>query len=115
METLTQISVGSRRRIAPNEIILFTADANYTQIMLANGRTITVATTLKILEKRFAVCSDFFRTHKSYLININHIKQFETSGNEVFVQMQNDIRVIVSRRKKQLFKKRISSIFEMID
>lgn len=111
MKTAHNISIGARRTISPQDVILLTADINYTQVYLLNGAKMTVATPLKELEKRFAKCSEFFRTHKSYLININYIKQYDTTGTEVFVQMNNDYRVVVSRRKKEAFKHRIMEIW----
>lgn len=110
METANRISVGARRSISPQEIILLTANVNYTQVYLLGGRVLTVATTLKILEKRFAACSDFFRTHKSYLINLNFIKHYNASSEETFVQMKNGYRVVVSRRKRGAFHRKIKSV-----
>ena len=51
----------------------------------------------------------FFRCHKSYLINLDHIKKF--TRNEGFrVQMQNDALIDIAVRKKdeflELFEKR---------
>jgi DNA-binding LytR/AlgR family response regulator len=110
METTQTILIGLKRSISPTDVILLTADINYTQVYFSNGLTATVAVTLKELEKRFADCSDFFRTHKSYLINLNYVKQYDATGSEVFVQMKNDYRVIVSRRKKEAFRKKIMAI-----
>jgi DNA-binding LytR/AlgR family response regulator len=110
MKTDHNISIGGRRSISPHDVILMTADINYTQVYFLNGCKLTVATSLKILEKRFTdCCSEFFRTHKSYLINLNYVKQFDTTGDEIFVQMQNDYRVVVSRRKKRAFTNKISA------
>jgi DNA-binding LytR/AlgR family response regulator len=101
------IPMGGKQNANPQEIILLQADINYTQVYLSNGLKITVATPLKELEKRFAICTDFFRTHKSFLINLNYIKNYESKGCEVFVQMKNGFQVEVSRRKKTAFKRRV--------
>ncbi len=114
MDITNLIPVGSRRRISPAEIVVLTADVNYTQILLSDGRKMTVATTLKILEKRFSDCSEFFRTHKSYLINLKFVKQYNSESEESFVQMKNDYRVTISRRKKKAFQKMISTISQNI-
>jgi DNA-binding LytR/AlgR family response regulator len=105
MKNINQIPIGSRRRILPQEVMLLTADVNYTKVFLSDGRRMTVSTTLKILENRLAECADFFRTHKSYLINLNYIKSFDSSSNEPFIEMQNGFRVSVSRRKKMALKR----------
>jgi two-component system LytT family response regulator len=104
-----QILIGSGRSSYPQEIILLQADVNYTNVLFSNGRKLTVATTLKILEKRLAECSTFFRTHKSYLINLNYIKNYHSIGEETFVEMKNDYRAVVSRRRKTAFIKKVES------
>ncbi len=114
MKTAQNIPIGSRRTISPNEVILLTADINYTRVYFLNGAKMTVATPLKELEKRFAQCTEFFRTHKSFLVNINYIKNYDSDGNESYVQMKNDYRVTVSRRKKRAFIERILTISQNI-
>jgi DNA-binding LytR/AlgR family response regulator len=114
MRTTNQIPIGSRRRFLPQEVILLTADVNYTKVFLLDGRRMTVSTTLKILENRFAACTDFFRTHKSFLINLNYVKSLDSFNNETFIEMQNGFRVSVSRRKKKALRKMLfeNSVFE---
>lgn len=114
METTKNILIGARRKISPREIILLTADNNYTQVHFSNGHKVTVATCLKTLEKRFAICPEFFRPHKSYLINLSFIKKLGVSDHEPFVQMQNDYRVSVSRRKKNAFFEKVSNLDKVI-
>jgi DNA-binding LytR/AlgR family response regulator len=110
MYPITTILVGGRQNANPQEIILLQADINYTQVHLADGGKMTVATPLKILEKRFAACPAFFRTHKSFLINLNYIENYDATNAEVFVLMKNGFRIEVSRRKKVAFKKRVDSL-----
>jgi DNA-binding LytR/AlgR family response regulator len=104
------IPMGGRQNANPQEIMLMEADENYTKVYFSNGSKLTVATTLKILEQRFAGCAEFFRTHKSYLVNIKYIKNFDANSCDVFFQMQNDYRVIISRRKKRAFRERVLTI-----
>lgn len=113
MKTFQNILIGARRTVNPKDVILLTADENYTQIYFSNGVKVTVATTLKILEKRFSN-SDFFRTHKSYLINLNYIKSSDLITDKGFIQMANGYRVMISRRKKRAFQAKISTISETI-
>ena len=110
METKDRISVGARWSFLPQEVIMLTANANYAQVYLSGGKVITVATTLKTLESRFAICTSFFRTHKSYLINIDFIRKCESSRAETFVQMKNGYRAEVSRRKRGAFNRRIRTL-----
>jgi DNA-binding LytR/AlgR family response regulator len=99
------IHIGSWRNHQPSEIMLLLGNANYTEVFFANGHKLTVATTLKKLESRFANCQEFFRTHKSFLINLNYIKNLEYLNSDQYIEMQNDYRVSVSRRKKLAFQK----------
>lgn len=97
------IPMGGRQNANPQEIMLMQADENYTKVYFSNGRQLTVATTLKTLEQRFSDCSEFFRTHKSYLINLNYIDQFYNTKDEAFIQMNNGYRVEIARRRRTAF------------
>ena len=110
METLKHIPIGARRSVRPDEIVLLVADVNYTMILLSNGAKLLVATTLKELEKRFMNCESFFRVHKSYLLNLSYIRDYNLNSDEGYVQMKYDYKAVVSRRKKSAFKKRLALI-----
>jgi DNA-binding LytR/AlgR family response regulator len=105
-----RIAVGGRYNAKVNQVIFLQADRNYTQIHLADGCKMTVAICLKELEKRFALCQDFFRTHKSFLINLNYIESYDVERNEVFIEMKNGYRIEVSRRKKMALRKRMNEL-----
>jgi two-component system, LytTR family, response regulator len=105
-----RIAVGAWYNAKANQVIFLQAYRNYTQIYLANGCKMTVAICLKELEKRFAICQDFFRTHKSFLINLNYIKNCTMQRNEIFIEMKNGYRVEVSRRKKMALRKRMNEL-----
>jgi DNA-binding LytR/AlgR family response regulator len=104
------IHIGSRQRHTANEIMLLLANINYTEIHFANGHKTMVATTLKTLEKRFSISGDFFRTHKSSLINLNYIKAYDSLVTDDFVEMKNDYKVAISRRRKLAFEQRMREI-----
>jgi two-component system LytT family response regulator len=60
--------------IDPSDIIYMKADGSYTNFILVDQKRITVAKTLNEfmrLEER----GNFLRIHRSYIININHIKK----------------------------------------
>lgn len=101
--TMKTVLMGGRQNANPEDIILLQANENYTDVVFKNGRKLTVATTLKILEKRFSDCSEFFRTHKSFLINLNYIDQLCSTPQKTFVQMNNGYRVEIARRRKSAF------------
>ena len=74
------------------------SDKSYTTLFLESGKEILVSKTLKEVEKKFDY-PEFFRVHNSYLINMNHVKEFLRSmGGELI--MSNGLRASVSRAKK---------------
>jgi two-component system LytT family response regulator len=54
--------------------------------------------------------SNFFRIHKSSLINLRHIKEYQ-KGEGGFVVMSNGKSLEVSRRKKEPFLSRMKEMF----
>ncbi len=95
------IHIGGRKSVYPDDIMLLEAKANYTLLYLFDGKTIFVATTLKILEKRFSENQNFFRTHRSHVINIEYITEYKSVTN--IILMHNDKTILISRRRKKAF------------
>ena len=83
---------------------LLKSDKSYTTIFLKSEQQILVSKTLKEVEKKFQF-PEFFRVHNSYLINLNHIKEYlKGLGGELI--MTNGLTASISRnRKAELFKK----------
>jgi DNA-binding LytR/AlgR family response regulator len=104
----TLISVGGRKKVWPEDVIVLVADANYSLLYMADGKVIHVATTLRILEERLTNHS-FFRSHRSYLINTNHVLNFDQE-NHLFVQMKNNMVATVARKKREIFKSEIATL-----
>lgn len=62
--------------IDPGEVCFCKADGNYTQIRLISGNTEITALNLGGVERKFGN-GDFFRISRSYLINLNFLKQVD--------------------------------------
>ena len=86
------------------EICYCESDGPYTTFFLNNGKTIVTSKTLKEYEE-LLVQHDFFRVHRSYLINMNEIKKY-MRGENAYLIMNNGTQIDVSRRKKEDFVKR---------
>lgn len=86
------------------DVIMLKSDKSYTTVYLNTGQEILVSKTLKEVEKKF-IFSQFYRVHNSYLINLNHVKEYVKGlGGELI--MTNGLRASLSRnRKAELFKK----------
>lgn len=110
MNTKDLIYIGSWKAAEPKDIILLHADINYTNVHFADGRKLTIATTMKKLEKRFELYQMFFRTHKSFMVNLQYIKRIDSFNTEDFVEMKNDYRVAIARRRKVAFEDRIKEL-----
>lgn len=107
MDATKYIHIGGYQAINPKEIVMLQADINYTILYFANGQKTIVATPLKTLERRL-VPFDFYRTHKSYLINLKCVKLFSEATN--IVQMSDNNKVVVSRRKRTQLKIHLAKI-----
>ena len=87
-----------------DDIVMLKSDKSYTTIYLKTEQQIVVSKTLKEVEKKF-IYPNFFRVHNSYLINLNHVKEYlKGLGGELI--MTNGLTASISRnRKAELFKK----------
>ena len=81
-----------------SDVIMLKSDKSYTTIFLTNDKNIVVSKTLKEVEKKF-VYPEFFRVHNSFLVNINHVKEYlKSMGGELI--MTNGMSASISRNKK---------------
>jgi two-component system, LytTR family, response regulator len=98
----TFIHIGGRKCVNANEVIALVAAINYSLAYMHDGQVIVVATTLKKLENRFD--SDvFFRVHKSCMINLNYLSQYDFQT----IEMKNHLKAPISRRKRGAFERKI--------
>jgi len=85
-----------------NDIISLEADGKYTKITADKGvrslSTKNIGEFEELLDPAL-----FFRTHKSWIINLNHIRKFLKSESQVL--LSNDTLADVSSRKKEEFLK----------
>lgn len=103
----TNIHIGGRKAVCPDEVVLLIANENYTQVVCTDGTKLLVATTLKELERRFCTHPYFIRTHKSFVVNLHFISNYE-SLEDNFIEMVNATKVTVSRRRKNELQHRLN-------
>lgn len=83
-----------------DDILLVSGDGNYSTIELANNQKIVV--TKKLKEVNSLLPQDhFFRIHNSYIINLNHLKEFIKSDG--YVVLTNNKKIPVARQRKSDF------------
>jgi len=84
------------------DIISLEAQGNYTMIYFTKQRKLLVCKTLRDMENQIQSGSQFVRIHRSYTINLNHLKKY-VKGKGGHVIMENNIAISVSAGKKHDF------------
>jgi two-component system LytT family response regulator len=82
-----------------DEIIRISADRNYSNIHLVNGKKVTSSKTLKEYEDSLLEAR-FFRVHNTHLVNLKYVKKYIKGAGGVLV-MSDDVHIEVSRQKKK--------------
>jgi len=83
------------------EIIRIEADRSYSRFFLNDGRKYLVSRNLKEYQELLSD-RNFFRTHNSHLINLDHVKKYYRHDGG-YVEMIDGSTVAISRNKKDLF------------
>lgn len=89
------------------DIVHLEAISNYTSIYFINHPKLIASRTLKDFEDLLPP-DIFFRTHHSYLVNLNYIKRY-IKGDGGQIEMLDGTYIDVSRRKKKDFLKEMGS------
>lgn len=93
-----------------SDIIYCEADNTYTIIYLDGNKKLLASRPLMDYELLLQD-SLFFRIHKSTLVNMKHIREYQ-KGDGGFVVMSNGKELEVSRRKKEQFITRMKEVFK---
>jgi two-component system LytT family response regulator len=91
------------------EILYCEAERSYTVFHFVNTRPVIVSKPLYDYEKLLTDTS-FLRIHKSYLVNLLHVKEY-LRGEGGTIVMSNGTEIEVSRRKKEQFLEKIRDVF----
>jgi two-component system, LytTR family, response regulator len=92
--------IRSKKRVLLKEIVMLRANINYTAIHLLSGKVLLIPRTIKIFEELLSDYA-FIRTHRAYLINELHLKEYDFPNN--CVKLSNDMTALISRRRKDAF------------
>lgn len=99
---------GGLQFVKLDDVVQVTAEGSYCKFILTNKKTILLSKTVGSVEEILKDHPDFFRAHKSYLVNLKHIDRYiRGDGGEIV--MQDGTMISLSRNKKdeflQLFEK----------
>src|SRR5882724_11033948 len=92
------------------EIVYCEAQRSYTIFRLINSKTIIISKPLFDYD-RLLTDADFLRIHKSFLINLRHVKEYVRREGGTVV-MTNGMEIEVSRRKKEQFLVKVKEYFK---
>lgn len=90
-----------------HDIIRCEADGNYTLVYLKNGDKQLACKTLKEFENILST-NNFWRIHKSHLINLKYLKKYVKGDGGGNVVMSDNSEIEVSRRNKDAFLKQFN-------
>jgi two-component system LytT family response regulator len=91
-------------------IIYCEAESSYTIFHLTNNQKITASKSI-IEYEMLLQDSGFLRVHKSFMINMHHIKEYQR-GEGGTVVLSNNLEVEVSRRKKDAFIAKMKELYK---
>jgi DNA-binding LytR/AlgR family response regulator len=96
----TQITIGGRKKVNPQEVISLKGEINYTTVFFMDGkRKEIVATTLKKIQANLEPFPNFFRVTKSTIINLDCIKHIKNNH----IYLINGEVIVPSRRRAKDF------------
>ena len=107
----TQIAVTSLQGIdfvQLHNTIALEASGTYTTLILAEGDLIISSKPLGEFEELLQRNKNFFRAHRSHLINLNHVKKFTNKEGDIIL-LSKGIEVPLSRYRKKEFEAAIAS------
>ena len=100
-DSLLIINYKTSRKVLIRDVIFLKGNVNYSTVYLQNGKTKTVAHTLKFYEE-FLRTHGFLRVHRAFLINPKFVTEY--CEEKEIVKMQNGHEATISRRRKSEMK-----------
>jgi two-component system LytT family response regulator len=98
----------STRFIKVKDIVTLKAEGSYCELRLANGEKLLASKNLKHFEERLEGFDTFFRSHKSYIINLRFVSEFQKSDGAI--KLQNQVEAFISNDKYDLFLNKMESL-----
>lgn len=95
------LRITRKQSIQTNEVLFLEANANYTIIHLADGKSILAASTLKRFENKLPK-NTFCRPNKSFIIHRDFIERINYQDKVII--LKNALIIQASRRKAALLK-----------
>jgi len=88
--------------IKPTDIIMIKGEAAYSELYLTNGTKMLASKNLKHFEEMLGTIPFFFRSHKSYIINVRDVLQYVKSDGG-YLKLKNELTASLSTDKVDEF------------
>ncbi len=89
-----------KRVVKLNDILAIEGQRAYSNIMLRNNTSILASKNLKYFENLLKDKFNFFRCHKSWIINLNEIEKIVSSEQKLLLSNNNEIKVSPQKIKE---------------
>lgn len=87
-----------------NDILYAHSEGNYTTIYSTSKKPLVITKNLKKIETEILNNPPFFRTHQSFIVNLNHVVEFSTRE----IVLSDGSLALLSSKKYGVFSKKIS-------
>ncbi len=92
---------GNQKAILLSDVIAIEANEAYTSVIDISGSKYIISKNLKYFEVLLADNNEFFRVHKSWIVNYNHIVHY--SNSDYTICLTNELEAKLSKYKKAEF------------
>lgn len=96
--------------VSHDDILFFEADGMYTKVYLSHHKTELICKPLKYFVDQLQDKPLFYKPHRSYLINIKHMKEF-IKKDGFYLLMENEKTIPIAKNKKEEFMQLIKEVF----
>ncbi len=97
------------RFIKIKDIIMLRAEGSYCELYLVGGEKLLTSKNLKHFEDRMTEIPFFFRCHKSHMINLKKVIEYNRSENAII--LQEKMTALVSSEKSDVFLEKMELLF----
>jgi two-component system LytT family response regulator len=101
MQRISLNTIDAIHLVQIQDILYCKCDNSSTTFYLLNHTPIVVSRSIKEVEKQLAT-SNFFRTHQSYLVNINHVVELKKTDNYSLILSDNSQVPTSTRKRKEI-------------
>jgi two-component system LytT family response regulator len=97
--------LGDRRILSLADIIAIEADGSYSKLHLKEKKVIIISKNLKYFESVIPEESNFFRSHRAWIINLSHLQLINKT--ELTITLSEEIKAKLARGKIEEFEQKI--------